>query len=79
MKTYKKEQQEVQVIDKAFCNACAEEIDCDWGNWYHGRYSGGYDSIIGDMAEYAFDLCEECLAKLFKSFKIDAYVGDDDD
>jgi hypothetical protein len=49
-----------------------------FGNDYEGllgaRVCGGYGSKLGDCSEYEFDLCEDCLDKLFDEFEIDPLV-----
>jgi hypothetical protein len=81
MKIIKKIQQEVSIIDDIFCNKCGrscrpEEKSCpDFYGLIEVSFTTGYESrALPDGMSYCFSLCEECLAELFKSFKIDPEV-----
>jgi hypothetical protein len=69
---------ELLVTDDVLCNQCGKSMRCDWhGCKDHFRglndagIEGGYCSKdLEDLTVYEFDLCEKCLKKMFKSFKI---------
>jgi len=79
-KTSKQTKQVVEtVIEDILCNKCGESCKTRIGN-YEGviEYSmtGGYDSHLGDNVEFIFSICERCLEKLFKEFKIPPDIKD---
>ena len=85
MRTYKKEDYTKLVVDEITCNKCEIKIDDlngnltrTFGNYYSSHYTGGFGSILGDMTDYEFDLCEECLKGIFQSFKIDPIDPDNE-
>jgi len=69
---YKKVRRQVEEIDKIQCNKCGNS--CLINGHLYGLsviVSGGYDSIhLNDLTDYKFELCEECLVKLFGEFTI---------
>ena len=84
MRKTKKIMKEIEIIEDFLCNKCGESCvpkDC-WKQdcWkpnpdYYGlievSFSTGYLSEkFPDAKRYTFSLCEKCLAKLFKTFKI---------
>ena len=89
MKQYRTVQREVEEIDDILCNMCGNSCKVVLGKNskgdnimdYSGCLSGvevcgGYGSkYLEDGDQYKFDLCEECVSKLIKSFKINAKVG----
>lgn len=69
-------QQEVEVVEDVICNKCekscrpSKEVP-DFYGLIEASFSTGYFSeALPDGMRYSFSLCEECLAELFKSFKI---------
>lgn len=76
----KKETIEKTVISDVICNQCGNSLkDCsvlkgDEANFcglVHGEVRGNYDSkVLEDLRSYKFSLCEICLKKMFKGFKI---------
>lgn len=62
---------------EVICNCCEAVIpDAPCGREvFQGYYCGGFASKLGDMTEYSWDLCEDCLGTLFDMFKIDPRVG----
>lgn len=76
----KKILEEIEVyLEQITCNKCGETIkeyeqsnEELYGNTgLNVVYYGGYGSEhVGDGVTYSFDLCEKCLVKLFKDFKI---------
>lgn len=70
-----------QNIEDILCNQCGESCKTHLGN-FEGLIeviaSGGYESkFIGDSSSLKFSLCEDCLKRLCKSFKIQPAVRDD--
>lgn len=70
---------EADKANQVLCNQCGEEMrrwfGSDANHWevYGARvsFSTGYLSDpLGDGCNYAFNLCESCLDKMFKTFKI---------
>lgn len=68
----------VEIIEDIICNKCGES--CKKNVMGHDDYYGlievgfstGYASRkFSDGCYYQFSLCEECLAELFDTFKID--------
>lgn len=77
MKVTKKIQQEIEVVNDVICNKCgqscrpSEEVP-DFYGLIETSVTTGYESpALPDGMCYTFSLCEECLAELFSSFKID--------
>jgi uncharacterized cysteine cluster protein YcgN (CxxCxxCC family) len=79
---YKTITTDVEVVDEYLCNKCGcsqikkfSEDDAR-GDVYglpEVVVTGGYLSrALADCTEYRFSLCEECLAEMFKTFKIPA-------
>lgn len=66
---------EQNYVDDIICNKCCKSLKGEYH--YEGltraKSTGGYDSKIGDMVTWSFDLCEDCLLELFKQFKISPY------
>lgn len=56
-------------IKEHFCNKCGNLLYNNEG-LVDPNISGGYFSILGDMVNVKFSLCEICLWKLFNEFKI---------
>lgn len=75
MKTFKKITQEIEVIDKVYCNRCGESCGLpDADGCPHGLIEatvhGGYHSkLLVDQERYTFSLCEPCLFAMFATFK----------
>lgn len=85
MKTIKRVQEYVDVVDDIICNKCGESCRTDGGDDQvsHKEFDGlievtahgGYWSkVIGDMNRYQFSLCETCLVEFTKTFKISAFI-----
>ena len=79
MKQYKKVLEEVDQLEKCFCNQCGKEIPSALNvmaghpDYQHFRLQWGYASTR-DMETWSFDLCEFCLEKIIESFKIPAEI-----
>lgn len=80
MKKMKTVTQEVEIIEDIVCNrcggSCRSKLDpienTDFYGLIEASFSTGYFSQhLPDGFIYSFSLCEECLAELFKSFKIE--------
>lgn len=60
-----------------FCNKCGMSCRGHVGNFnglIEARVAGAYDSThLGDGDMYKFSLCEQCLVKLFKTFKLTSH------
>lgn len=65
------ETHEVEVVEQTLCNQCGEDIH-PYDSRLKARMSGGYNSPIGDGIETDFDICEHCVLKMMKTFKIPA-------
>lgn len=50
------------------CNYCGREIDIDFEEHLECNYQFGYGTTL-DGIKLEFDLCEDCLIKLFALFK----------
>ncbi len=65
---------EEEFIDDIICNNCGESCKDDQNMNYEGLIeadvNGGYASLLGDLVHYKFSICEKCLEKMFKGFKI---------
>lgn len=60
------------VVTNVICNKCKKEsINETWGEsvFQHIRCSFGYGSDY-DMENWSFDLCEDCLTDVIKTFEI---------
>ena len=77
---YKTITADVEVVDEYLCNKCGgsqikkfseeDERGCVYG-LEQVKFTTGYLSgALPDCMEYTFSLCEECLAEMFKTFKI---------
>ena len=69
------ETKHVVVLDDILCNQCGKSCkDKDGWNYVgliEAEVSGGFGSkVLGDMNQYTFSICEECLGTMFKSFAI---------
>ncbi len=74
---------------EVLCNMCggSMRVDEDYGDgnaYFNGlvdaRVGGGYHSYhLFDMTTYSFDMCEQCLRKMFIQFKIPPLVNDNMD
>lgn len=64
-------------IKDIICNRCGQSCFsvCDYEGLLDAHVYGGYGAHhLGDTNEYAFDVCEVCLAEWFKSFKHNPFV-----
>ncbi len=62
------------VYEDIVCNQCGNSCKDAEGINYEGllevSFCGGYAAKLGDMVQYQFSLCEDCLGKMFDSFAI---------
>ena len=67
---YKTEMVETQRLDKFICDRCKAEIgdELDLQEAYSIRFTGGYNSVFGDMNNVGCDLCQHCLKELIGDF-----------
>jgi hypothetical protein len=71
MKTFKKQTVSETVIDTITCNGCENKINYGYDDRMDFTHRFGYNSKkFGDMTTIHFDLCEACIYKLTKTFKI---------
>jgi hypothetical protein len=63
------ETREVEIVEEVICNQCGEVIE-QYSSYLGARMSGGYGSRIGDGVDTSFDICEDCVIKMMKTFKI---------
>ncbi len=63
------ETREVEIIEEVICNKCGEAID-EYSSYVGARMSCGYGSRIGDGVNISFDICEDCVIEIMKTFKI---------
>jgi len=76
MKTYKRIERIDTVVDEVLCNMCGKSCKREYNILgLSGYVIGNYDSThLEDLCDYEFDLCEECLSKLFDEFIIPVKV-----
>ena len=71
---------EEEITKDIICNKCGESLkdkcDMNFEGLQEIFVSGGYASLLGDMVEFTFSMCEKCLKVLFRSFKIPCEVYD---
>lgn len=74
---YKKIRKLCDQIQDIICNMCGETCRIeDQFCGINASYDAGYWSEhFEDCKSYKFDLCEGCLSKLFKKFKINPEVS----
>ena len=76
MRVMKKTQKlvEAEELSHVVCNVCGNVMTtrcASEGNGSHVKFVGCYDSsFFGDLTIVEFDVCEECLYKWSKTFKI---------
>ena len=70
MITYKTELVEQQQFDRFICDKCKVEIDNDMElqETHSINFTGGYNSVFGDMNTVRCDLCQHCLKALIGEF-----------
>ncbi len=70
------EEREVVIEESACCNKCGKKFIKDDGNKYwwdaqlHGFSVGGGYGSRWDGGDFSFDLCENCIEELVRTFKI---------
>ncbi len=76
---YKTEMIEKQQLDKFICDRCKKEIDIDdvleLQEAYSIRFTGGPNSVFGDMNNVSCDLCQQCIKDLIGDFCV--YNGEE--
>lgn len=83
MRTYKTIMYPKQFESRIVCNKCGHEMDLDKEEYeefmtdtiHEFKVSYGYGSEH-DLQSYSFDLCENCLDELYRSFKVPPQVDD---
>ena len=74
MRTYKQVHIEKNILSEAKCNKCGQNCFIDIHGTIYGlstTVSGGYESLhLEDITKYSFEICEECLVKMFDEFVI---------
>jgi len=71
----------VLVTEDILCNSCGESCkgERNFNGLIEAQVVSSYDSThLTYTNEYCFSLCEKCLSKMFKKFKISPNVNDDD-
>ena len=70
MKAYITTQIATPVFVSATCDKCGKtETDVmELQEWFFYHFTGGYNSIFGDMDEYEIDLCQQCLKELLGQY-----------
>ena len=70
---------EEPVLAAIVCNKCGRRFEAPPGKcieyandmeFHHYSSTGGYCSKIGDMVSFSFDLCDDCMLELLRSFKV---------
>jgi len=61
---------EHQTMESFICDKCKKTISDDMGlqEAYSIRFTGGFNSVFGDMNHIGCDLCQNCLYKLIGDF-----------
>ena len=73
---YKKEMQEIAVLDGFICDRCKKEYLSNIDNTFeiqesmHYHNHAGYGSVWGEGAEVEAILCQRCVHELFKDFAV---------
>jgi hypothetical protein len=59
------------VVDDIICNKCGNSCQTCSGaeGLIEAHICGGFGAKLGDCVEYKFSLCEDCLIRLFDTFK----------
>jgi len=75
IKSHKETQvEEKDVVDDFVCNNCGNSCKDKCGINHEGLLEtsvcGGYAAKLGDMVEYKFSICEDCLKEMFEKFVI---------
>ena len=67
-KTITIEQEEVIEItcDKCRESYAEEEDPHETQEFHHIKFTGGFDSVFGDMSEVECDICQHCLLEMIK-------------
>lgn len=77
MKILNKRTVEERYVSDYICNKCEKSLAANFSGYEYNGISadncGGYNSKIGDMIDYEFSLCEDCLIELFRMFKISPF------
>jgi len=79
MKITQKEMVEKEVTVDVFCNKCGGSCKRYEGPGFAGlieKTVRGDGPTLMDLTNYTFSLCEDCLDKLFKTFKIQVHMQD---
>lgn len=66
-----------EVVTRVVCNKCGKEVSDDafkCENYLSVKYTGGYDSLLGDMTTFCFDLCESCMKLIFSEFAVEPEI-----
>ncbi len=78
MRTYRTVTKIESVPDTVKCNKCGTETDPNTALLVF--HQGSYNSkALVDGVEYTFDLCEDCLRSLMRSFRIPPHTYDRND
>lgn len=67
---YKTKRIKTQRFDKFICDRCKREVDdeMELQEAYIIRFTGGPNSVFGDMNNVSCDLCQQCLKELIGGF-----------
>ncbi len=71
------------VTDDIICNkcgnSCKDSCDMNYEGLIEASVFGGYASKLGDQVNYEFSLCEDCLIELFKTFKHNPRINNEEE
>ena len=73
MKKYIKKTIETEVIESIVCDCCKKEFSLtkDWiktQEFLHINFTGGWESVFGDVNSVECDICPDCLNKLLGEY-----------
>jgi hypothetical protein len=70
MKIKKLVTREVEEVAETVCNMCGEK-EKGWTNGLSAYVVGYFGSkLVPDTCSWSFDICEKCLGKIVKEFKV---------
>lgn len=72
MKNYKYIATTTKFLESVVCDKCKTVYSVDdvleLQEFHHISFTGGYDSVFGDMTKVECDICQHCLKEMIGSF-----------